>query len=92
MENLLDEAKALFDKHELADSLNLVNEYLVSDKNNVDALLLKARIQYKLQRWGDAMNEYHAVLDIDPENKEAKSGLEMAKSILGYFTPDMFNP
>jgi tetratricopeptide (TPR) repeat protein len=92
MENLLDEAKILFDKHELADSLNLVNEYLVSDKNNVDAMLLKARIQYKLQRWGDAMNEYHAVLDIDPENKEAKSGLEMAKSILGYFTPDMFNP
>lgn len=92
MENLLDEAKALFDKHELPDSLNLVNEYLSGDKNNVEALLLKARILYKLQRWGEAMNEYHAVLEIDPDNKEAKSGLEMAKSILGYFTPDMFNP
>ena len=92
MENLLDEAKALFDKHELPDALNLVNEYLSGDKENVDALLLKARIYYKLQRWGEAMNEYHAVLEMDPENKEAKSGLEMAKSILGYFTPDMFNP
>jgi tetratricopeptide (TPR) repeat protein len=92
MENLLDEARALFDKHELPDSLNLVNEYLATGKNNIDALLLKARILYKLQRWGEAMNEYHAVLDIDPDNKEAKSGLEMAKSILGYFTPDMFNP
>lgn len=92
MENLLDEAKALFDKHELPDSLNLVNEHLSGDKTNAEALLLKARILYKLQRWGEAMNEYHAVLDIDPDNKEAKSGLEMAKSILGYFTPDMFNP
>ncbi|HLN72993.1 MAG TPA: tetratricopeptide repeat protein [Prolixibacteraceae bacterium] len=92
MKNLLEEAKALFEKHELPESLNLVNEYLANDKDNVVALLLKARIQYKLQRWGEAMNEYHAVLDIDPDNKEAKSGLEMAKSILGYFTPDMFNP
>lgn len=92
MKNLLEEAKAHFEKHELPEALNLVNEYLSGDKDNVDAMLLKARIQYKLQRWGDAMNEYHAVLDIDPDNKEAKSGLEMAKSILGYFTPDMFNP
>lgn len=92
MKNLLEEAKALFEKHELPESLNQVNEYLANDKDNVVALLLKARIQYKLQRWGEAMNEYHAVLDIDPDNKEAKSGLEMAKSILGYFTPDMFNP
>lgn len=92
MKNLLEEVKALFDKHGLADSLSLVKEYLVTDKNNVDALLLKARILYKLQRWGEAMNEYQAVLEIDPNNKEAKSGLEMAKGILGYFTPDMFNP
>lgn len=92
MENLLEQAKALFDKHELPEALNLVNEYLVSDKDNVDALLLKARILYKSQRWGEAMNEYHSVLETDPNNKEAMSGLEMAKSILGYFTPDMFNP
>jgi hypothetical protein len=32
------------------------------------------------------------VLELQPENQEAKTGLEMAKSILGYFTPDMFNP
>jgi hypothetical protein len=31
-------------------------------------------------------------LELDPDNPEAKSGLEMARSILGYFTPDMFNP
>jgi hypothetical protein len=38
------------------------------------------------------MNDFAAVLDIDAQNAEAKTGLEMAKNILGYFTPDMFNP
>jgi len=31
-------------------------------------------------------------LENEPENQEAKSGIEMAGNILGYFTPDMFNP
>ena len=45
-----------------------------------------------MQQWGNAMNDFSQVLDIEPENQEAKTGQEMAQSILGYFTPDMFNP
>ena len=92
MENILTEARELFEMNDLAGSLESVTKYLTGNKDNKEALLLRARIQYKMQRWGDAMNDYHAVLDIDPNNREARSGLEMAKSILGYFTPDMFNP
>jgi hypothetical protein len=55
-------------------------------------LLLRGRIYYKMQRWGDAMNDYAAVIEIEPQNHEAKVGIEMSKNILGYFTPDMFNP
>jgi hypothetical protein len=92
MKNLLSEAKALFDQNELSSSMETVSRYLSGDKENMEALLLRARIQYKMQRWGDAMNDYYAVLEVDPHNQEAKSGVEMAISILGYFTPDMFNP
>lgn len=91
-QNLLNEAKSLFEKNDLISSLEVIGRYIGQDKKNVEALLLRARIQYKMQRWGDAMNDYYAVLEIDPENPEAKTGVEMAKSILGYFTPDMFNP
>jgi hypothetical protein len=45
-----------------------------------------------MQKWGDAMNDYSSVLELNPDHLEAKSGLEMARNILGYFTPDMFNP
>lgn len=92
MDNLLTEAKVLFEQNELTGSLETVNRYIEQDKEHKEALLLRARIKYKMQRWGDAMNDYYSVLEIDPENQEAISGIDMARNILGYFTPDMFNP
>lgn len=92
MNDLLNEAKILFDQNELTGSLGKVSQLINTDDSNRDAYLFRARIYYKMQKWGDAMNDYCSVLEIDPENQEAKSGIEMAKNILGYFTPDMFNP
>lgn len=92
MSGKLLEAKALFDQHELAGSLDIVNRIIESNNGNGEAFLLRARIHYKIQQWGKAMNDYNSVLEIEPGNQEAKSGIEMARSILGYFTPDMFNP
>ena len=72
--------------------LAILNEQIQLNANDVPALQLRGRIYYKMEKWGDAMNDYSTILEIDPENTEAKSGLEMARNILGYFTPDMFNP
>ena len=92
MSDTLIEAKLLFDQNELAGSLEKLSRIIMNDKSNIDAFLLRGRIHYKMQNWGDAMNDYYSVLELDPYNQEAKSGIEMTKSILGYFTPDMFNP
>ena len=92
MGDLFNEAKLLFDQNDLFGSFEKVSRCILKEDNKLDAFLLRGRIHYKMQNWGDAMNDYYSVLEIDPENQEAKSGLEMAKSILGYFTPDMFNP
>lgn len=88
----ISEAKKLFEQNELNKAMEILNELVLQYPADVQALLLRARIQYKMQKWGDAMNDYSAVLEVDPANSEAGSGLEMAGSILGYFTPDMFNP
>jgi tetratricopeptide (TPR) repeat protein len=86
------EAKRLFDLHELTQSVDVLDRLIGEDQANIPALLLRGKIFYKMQRWGDAMNDFAVVLDFDPNNKEAKTGLEMAKGILAYYTPDMFNP
>lgn len=91
MSDLLNEAKLLLEKNDLAGSLEKANKLIESTAGR-DGFLLRGRIHYRMQKWGDAMNDYYSVLELDPHNQEAKSGLEMAKSILGYFTPDMFNP
>ncbi len=94
MENRIeiDELKQLVEQNELAKSLEILNSRIQPGLNDLELLLLRARIHYKMQKWGDAMNDFAAVLDIDEQNAEAKNGLEMAQNILGYFTPDMFNP
>lgn len=86
------EVKQLFEQNELNKAIEILNEIISVNSSEIQSLLLRARIYYKMQKWGDAMNDYCSVLEIDPDNQEAKSGIEMAKNILGYFTPDMFNP
>ena len=86
------ELKQLVDQNELSRSLELLNELIRLDSTDVSALQLRARIYYKMQKWGDAMNDFSSVLELEPNNPEAKSGFQMAQNILGYFTPDMFNP
>lgn len=88
----INEVLELFEQHELGNALEVLNGLILKDSDNVQALNLRGRIYYKMQKWGDAMNDYSTVLEIDPHNQEAKAGWEMARNILGYFTPDMFNP
>lgn len=84
--------KQMIEQNELSESLEILNERIRLDPNDLQALLLRGRIYYKMQHWGEAINDFSSVLESDPGNAEAKSGIEMARSILGYFTPDMFNP
>jgi len=86
------EAKKLFHEDELNKALKALDELITVNSADNQSMLLRAKIYYKMQNWGKAMNDYALVLELDPDNQEAKSGLEMARNILGYFTPDMFNP
>ena len=94
MEQKMDitELKQLVEQNELSRSLEILNENILASPNDAQALQLRGRIHYKMQNWGEAMNDFSSVLELEPDNPEAKSGFEMAQNILGYFTPDMFNP
>lgn len=74
------------------EALEMLNKQISASPSDVIALQLRGDIFYKMQQWGDAMNDFTSVLEIEPDNAEAKSKLELARNILGYFTPDMFNP
>jgi cytochrome c-type biogenesis protein CcmH/NrfG len=92
MTDQIKKAQMFFQQDQLPESFETLNQYISSNVTDIQALMLRARISCKMQKWGEAMNDYSSVLEIQPENQEAKTGLEMVKNILGYFTPDMFNP
>ncbi|MGQ7869275.1 tetratricopeptide repeat protein [Sunxiuqinia sp. sy24] len=53
---------------------------------------LLGQTYYRQQQWGKAINAFNEVLALEPNHPDAQSQIDMANSILGYFTPDMFNP
>lgn len=53
---------------------------------------LGAIVYSKQQNWGGVINESNEILEIFPNDKQAKSDIAMARSILGFFNPDQFNP
>ncbi len=84
--------KQLVLQNKSIEALEVLNSKLKESPADLNLLQLRGHLYYKMQKWGDAMNDFVTILEVDPENVEAQSKLEMARNILGYFTPDMFNP
>lgn len=85
-------AEKLFEGNDLDGSLQLLNECAQESQVDKQVFVLRARVRFKQQNWGGAMNDFMSVLEVDPENREAKTGLAMTQNILGYFNPDLYNP
>ena len=52
----------------------------------------KGMLAHKFQNWGDAINAFNKVLEIDPKNSDAKNNLHIIQNILNFWNPEMFNP
>ena len=64
----------------------------VEPRNNTEYYLVKGAIEQKFQNWGNAINAFNRVLEIEPDNEEAKNNLHLIQNILNFWNPDMFNP
>lgn len=64
----------------------------IAPELTVKYLLVKGKLEQKFQHWGDAINAFSKVVEMDPENKEAKNNLHVIQNILNFWNPEMFNP
>lgn len=62
------------------------------ETETVAYFLLKGKIERKFQNWGQAINAFNKVLELDSDNEEAKHNLQMIQSILDFWNPDLYNP
>lgn len=64
----------------------------IEPQENTEYFLVKGSIEQKYQNWGEAINAFNRVLEIEPDNEEAKNNLHIIQNILNFWNPDMFNP
>ena len=49
-------------------------------------------IAYKMQRWGDALNHFNQVEEMNLRYREARNYILMISDILGFYHKDLYNP
>ena len=90
MENSLKVIEDLLKTEKAEQARNLFEE--LGEQDTARYFLLKGNIEQKYQNWGEAINAFNRVLDIDPQNAEAANNLHMIKNILNFWNPDLLNP
>lgn len=83
VEELIKEEKALEARKVFKD---------IAPEETVLYYLVKGTLEQKFQNFGEAINAYSKVLELDPENISAQNNLHLIQNILNFWNPEMFNP
>lgn len=89
-EKILVSAKEALEQNRTEDALTILNEASIA--NNGEVMFLKGEIYFKLQRWGEALNQFSMLLEQHPSDSKAQSYCEMIQNILGFYHKDLYNP
>ena len=85
-------AKALMDNFQLSEAKGCLEQLILENSNNDEALYLLGNIARREGSFAKAINYYNAALETNSENKAAESGIEMLNEILAYRNTDLINP
>ncbi|KOH45172.1 tetratricopeptide repeat protein [Sunxiuqinia dokdonensis] len=88
----LNDIKKQVQANQLQEAAQQIDHLLQQQPDFAELHFIQGQIFFKQQQWGRAINAYNRVLELEPNHPNAQSQIDMANSILGYFTPDMFNP
>ena len=90
LQNTLADAKEFLGKDMPEKALALLDQ--LPDDPAGEVLFLKGEIYYKLQRWGEALNQFSMYSTRFPDDPKSKSYCSMIQNILGFFHKDFYNP
>lgn len=78
----IEKIEGLIEQYQLDSATELIENGLNDNNNNLDLLCLKGKILTKKQQYGDALNIYNHVLNIDPAHQKASTAIKMINGIL----------
>lgn len=85
-------AENLFNAGNFLETLDVLNEVLKNDERNIDFLLMRSKVSYRMQKWGEALNDLNLILEIDSDHQMAKSLKVMVMNIISFWNKDNYNP
>jgi predicted Zn-dependent protease len=85
-------ANVAFSEGDVDKCLNQTNQILTDNPGNIEALLLQIKVFYKMQRWGDALNNINKILELENDNQLALNYKEMITNIISFWNKDYYNP
>jgi cytochrome c-type biogenesis protein CcmH/NrfG len=68
-----------------------LNEHIVQNPADDNAYYLRGNIYRKMNLFGDALNDYHRALELNPQS-EAAIAIEILNEILAFRNTDLLNP
>ena len=90
LELILNTAKEALEQGQPEEALNILDK--LTDTNNGEAIFLKGEIYFKLQKWGDALNQFSLYLQQFPSDTKAESYCVIIQNILRFYHKDLYNP
>ena len=90
LETIIIHAKEALDREMPEEALDMLDNQSI--ENSCDVLFLKGEIFFKLQRWGEALNQFSRFLEKSPSDSKALSYCLMIQNILGFYHKDLYNP
>ena len=75
-----------------ASRIAALNAALETAPDDTELLLQRGQLHYRLDEWGAALNDFNAVLRLDPTHREAQQFAEMIQEILAFRYKDIYNP
>ena len=90
LEIIIINAKEALERGMAEDALAILDNQSI--ENSSEILFLKGEIYFKLQRWGEALNQFSRFLEKSPADSKAEAYCLMIQNILGYYHKDMYNP
>lgn len=65
---------------------------LAAHPDDIELLLERGKLHYRLSEWGPALNDFNAVLRIDANHVEARQFAQMVQEIFEFRYKDIYNP
>ena len=90
IETILKSAKEALAENREQEALAILNK--TTSESSSEVIFLKGEIYFKLQNWGEALNQFLLFLELHPLDQKAKSYCTMIQNILGFYHKDLYNP